>query len=60
MMKWGPTEIDQAVQFLADAIPSETIDNVRLQMLKKRTPWHLTSHYGCVWRRCCGPSVVAQ
>jgi hypothetical protein len=41
-----PADRDRAIHFLAGAIPAEILDNVRMLMLNRQTPWHLASHYG--------------
>jgi hypothetical protein len=42
----SPAERDQAIRFLADTIPPETLSNVRMLMANRQTPWHIASHFG--------------
>lgn len=47
-----PAERESAIQFLIEAIPQETLANVRMLMQNRQTPWHLASHYNLgLWVR---------
>jgi hypothetical protein len=41
-----PTEREQAIQFLAGAIPKEALANVLMLMQNKQSPWHQAAHFG--------------
>jgi len=41
----APADRDQAIPFITDTIPPETLANVRMLMQNKQTPWHHASHF---------------
>jgi len=42
----SPAEREQAIRFLAESIPQETLANVRMLVQNRQTPWHHASHFG--------------
>jgi len=39
-----PADRDRAIHFLVGAIPPETLDDVRIQVQNRQTPWHVGAH----------------